>query len=41
MARLIAPLVLFGYDSSPFTQKVRLVLKLKQIRFSQPNLSLL
>ncbi|KAL2428759.1 hypothetical protein ABEF95_006700 [Exophiala dermatitidis] len=28
------PVVLFGYDSSPFTQKVRLSLKLKQIPYT-------
>ncbi|KAF3044193.1 hypothetical protein E8E11_006543 [Didymella keratinophila] len=28
------PVVLFGYDSSPFTNKVRLALRLKQIPFS-------
>ncbi|ETI27281.1 hypothetical protein G647_09964 [Cladophialophora carrionii CBS 160.54] len=28
------PVVLFGYDSSPFTQKVRLALKLKQIPYT-------
>lgn len=28
------PVVLFGYDSSPFTQKIRLVLRLKQIPYT-------
>ncbi|KAF1979284.1 hypothetical protein BU23DRAFT_586552 [Bimuria novae-zelandiae CBS 107.79] len=28
------PVLLFGYDSSPFTNKVRLALRLKQIHFS-------
>ncbi|KAI1609404.1 hypothetical protein EDD37DRAFT_160381 [Exophiala viscosa] len=28
------PVVLFGYDSSPFTQKVRLALRLKQIPYT-------
>lgn len=30
----LPPIALFGYDSSPFTQKVRLVLKLIQIPYS-------
>lgn len=30
----LPPIALFGYDSSPFTQKIRLVLKLMQIPYS-------
>jgi glutathione S-transferase len=28
------PVILFGYDSSPFTQKIRLALRLKQVPYS-------
>lgn len=34
MVDKLPPIALFGYDSSPFTQKVRLVLKLMQIPYS-------
>lgn len=34
MASQIPPIVLFGYDSSPFTQKIRLTLRLLQLPYT-------
>lgn len=34
MAQEIPPIVLFGYDSSPFTQKIRLILRLLRLPYT-------